>query len=111
MPNQETRELNVLLDLINQPPVGIVSCDQNGNLILMNAPGTALLYPLRLEYGIQLTNMFKILSFLKSDLADLVKNFEDDFGEICENEKILISCDDGNTDVLNTTFRLIFPAI
>jgi hypothetical protein len=77
----------------------------------VSASGTALLYPLCLQYGNELTNVFEIFLFQKSDLADLVKNFEDDFGEICENEKILKSYDDDNTDVLNTNFRLIFPAI
>lgn len=111
MPNQETRELNLLLDLLNQSPVGLISCDLEGNFILMNASSTSLLYPICLEYNIELNNMFEVLSYLKSEMAEKVTAYEDEYGTICENEKIILSYEDGHTDVLNTTIKRLGPEL
>lgn len=111
MPEKMKQELGILLDLINQAPIGMLSCDHKGQFVLMNAACTAMLYPICLEHEIELENMFELLGYMSTDMQRKVVDYSDEYGTICENEKLILSYSDGHTDVFNTTVKRLGPEL
>ena len=94
MTNSEL-QLQKMISIINQIPIGLVETNLEGTIVQMNAKGVQLLMPLFMMLQITGTNMFDLLATISPELIHRIKSFEANSGAIInkENHKVEISKD------------------
>lgn len=77
-----------LLRFLYQVPIGLVQCDADGRVSMMNPVAAQLLVPL--ASGGDLDNLFDALGAVAPQLRDLTRAFEPTSGTICEGLRVSI---------------------
>tara|TARA_R110002050_G_scaffold201421_1_gene336596 strand:- start:57 stop:1289 length:1233 start_codon:yes stop_codon:yes gene_type:complete len=80
-------EYSELLDFINQCPVGLVKSNNAGDIELLNAFGSQILFPLSIYSSCDLSNIKTILNYFDPQLVKQIDSFEPSFGPICEEHR------------------------
>ncbi len=94
-------ETENLLRFLYQTPYGVISANMAGRIDLMNAFATQLLMPLAAEANF--TQLYSILAIVETSLIDTIKQFPQDSGVICQNERLSFEQPDGITVWLDVT--------
>lgn len=80
-------EYSELLDFINQCPVGLVKSNKAGDIQLLNAFGSQILFPLSVYSSCDLSNIKTILKYFDAQLVNQIDSFGPTFGRICEEHR------------------------
>lgn len=80
-------EYSELLDFINQCPVGLVKSNKAGDIELLNAFASQILFPLSIYSSCDLSNIKTILNYFDAQLVNQIDSFEPTFGPICEEHR------------------------
>lgn len=84
------QQLQKIILIIHQIPIGLVETDIHGKLKQMNAKGVQLLMPLFLQTQLSGTNLFELLAIILPDLMQKIKQFQAASGTIIQQENYLI---------------------
>ncbi len=84
------QQLQKIIFIIHQIPIGLVETDVLGNLKQMNAKGVQLLMPLFLQFQLSGNNVFDLLQKIAPDLLVRIKQFKEKTGTIVQQENYLI---------------------
>jgi diguanylate cyclase (GGDEF)-like protein len=79
-------EIEVLLELLNLTPIGLIRFGQDGWVQLMNPYALQLLMPFTQQSGLQ--NFYQFLGEIAPDALEMVRCFEQLSGSICEGLKL-----------------------
>lgn len=91
MRNKNEQELYELVEFLNQCPLGIIKADHKGQIVMQNAMASQILMPFCLIKGCSNIDIFAILKEMKPEWLQRIKDFEDSFGEIINNERVAIN--------------------
>ncbi len=84
------QQLQKIILIIHQIPIGLVETDILGVLKQMNAKGVQLLMPLFLQFQLSGSNVFDLLKYIAPDLLPRIEQFKADAGTIVQQENYLI---------------------
>ena len=87
MDDNKQSEYSELLDFINQFPVGLVKSNKAGDIELLNAFGSQILFPLSIYSSCDLSNIKTILNYFDPQLVRQIDSFSPSFGRICEEHR------------------------
>ncbi len=84
------QQLQKIIFIIHQIPIGLVETDLQGTLKQMNAKGVQLLMPLFLQFQLSGSNVFELLEKIRPDLLKQIQQFQSESGTIIQQENYLI---------------------
>ncbi|TAG14697.1 MAG: sensor histidine kinase [Sphingobacteriia bacterium] len=84
------QQLQKIIFIIHQIPIGLVETDLQGTLKQMNAKGVQLLMPLFLQFQLSGSNIFELLEKIRPDLLQQIQQYEGESGTIIQQENYLI---------------------
>jgi signal transduction histidine kinase len=79
-----------LKEFINQCPFGLIQTNPQGEVILINAFASQLLFPVAMLHGQTMDNIWSLLREIAPDLVEAVAQYELGYGHICDNERVII---------------------
>lgn len=80
--NSADIQIQKMLSIIYQTPMGLIEADNDGNIIQMNAKGIQLLMPLFINNNLTGENINELLEIEVPDVLDAVKTFNNKSGNI-----------------------------
>lgn len=86
-------QVQKMISIINQIPIGLVETNLEGAIVQMNAKGVQLLMPLFMLLEVSGASMFELLSIIAPELVERINQFKESSGSIVhkENHKIEIN--------------------
>lgn len=86
-------QVQKMISIINQIPIGLVETNLEGTIVQMNAKGVQLLMPLFMILQVSGTSMLELLSIIAPELVERINQFKASSGPIVhkENHKIEIN--------------------
>lgn len=95
------QQVQKMLAIIHQIPVGMVETNHSGSITQMNAKGIQLLMPFLIHYGLAGEyNMLSLLDAMVPQLSAQVRGFEKNTGLIIQQENYQINFSTGNSNQL-----------
>lgn len=91
MHNKNEQEIHELVEFLNQCPLGIIKADHEGQIVMQNAMASQILMPFCLFNGCSTTDIYSIFKEMKPEWLERIKDFEDSFGGIIDNERVEIN--------------------
>ncbi|MEM7656539.1 MAG: HAMP domain-containing sensor histidine kinase [Bacteroidota bacterium] len=79
-----------LVEFINQCPFGLIQTNASGEISLVNAYATQLLFPVAISYGQPLDNCWQLLAKIAPHIRQTITEYEVNYGSVCENERVEI---------------------
>jgi diguanylate cyclase (GGDEF)-like protein len=92
LPVEPAQAYEALVQFLYQAPVGLVQCDIDGKVDMMNPMSAQLLMPLSPDGN--LDNLFTVLGNVAPQLRRLTADFEPPSGTVCES--LRVACDPGS---------------
>lgn len=101
-------QLQKMISIINQIPVGLVEMNSEGHILQMNAKGVQLLMPMFMMLQLSGTNMYELLNIIAPNILHRIKNFEPSSGSITQQENHKVELEMGGQKMVRYFYYTIY---